>query len=460
MSAMSGTDTCRVTVVGPVRRVDLALPAVVPFAELFPAVAGYAGLDAEAAREAPDGWVLQRLGETPFPSGSTPQQVGLSDGELVYLRPRHAQLPEPAFDDVADVIAVGISDRPGRWGPRETRWVSLGAGAGALAAGAIALLASGPPWTATAMAAGALTMLLLAAAAGLSRAAGDTGAAAVLGYAAVPYAFLGGMLGSAGASSLTHLGALDVLPGFAAALLAAVLATVVVADGAVSLGVAVAALLGAGGAWLDYAFGSVGPAGAAAVMAALALALTPLIPAVAFRLGRVTLPQVPADADELRRDKLTVQGSQVLTRTAAADRAVTGAVSGIGLVGAAAEAALAFGHGWLPWLMCGVLGVALLLRSRVFLGRSQRLWLQVPGYGGLALLAVAATHTSAVMLRIAPLAVGAAVLVGVGAWLPGRRPSPFWGRAAEVLDMVTVIALVPLALGVAGVFSSIRGLSG
>ena len=45
-------------------------------------------------------------------------------------------------------------------------------------------------------------------------------------------------------------------------------------------------------------------------------------------------------------------------------------------------------------------------------------------------------------------------------WLAGHRPSPFWGRAAEIVDMVLVIALVPLALGVAGVFSDIRGLSG
>ncbi|HEV2377928.1 MAG TPA: type VII secretion integral membrane protein EccD [Streptosporangiaceae bacterium] len=461
MSAISGADTCRVTVVGPRRRVDLTLPAGVSFAELFPAVASYAGLDESSAREAPDGWVLQRLGQVPFPAESTPLQAGLRDGELIYLRPRQAMLPEPAFDDVADVIASGIGDRPDRWGPAQTRWVALGAGAAALAAGAVAVLTSGSPWAAPAAAAGVLAVLLLAAAAGLSRAAGDAGAAAVLGYLALPYAFLGGMLGPAGKSSLTHLGALDLLPGFAAALLAAALAAVAVGDGgAVFLGAAAAALLGIGGAWLDYAFGSVGLAGAAALMAALALALTPLIPMVAFRLGRLELPPVPTDVDELRRDTLTVQGGQVLARTAAADRVVTGAVSGIGLVGGFAEVALALGHGWLPRVTCGVLGLALLLRSRVFLGRAQRLWLQVPGYSGLMVLAVAASHAMTVVVRLAPLVVGAAVLTGVGVWLPRHRPSPFWGRAAEVTDMVLVIALVPLALGVAGVFSDIRGLSG
>ena len=188
MSVASGADTCRVTVVGPRRRVDLSLPARIPFAELFPAVAGFAGLDEDAARQAPSGWVLQRLGEAPFPLEATPLQTGLRDGELIYLRPREAQLPELAFDDVADVIAAGIGDRADRWGPRETRRAALGAGAIALAAGAVALLFSGPPWTKPALAAGAVAVLLLVAAALLSRAAGDAGAGAVLGYVALPNA--------------------------------------------------------------------------------------------------------------------------------------------------------------------------------------------------------------------------------------------------------------------------------
>ena len=93
--------------------------------------------------------------------------------------------------------------------------------------------------------------------------------------------------------------------------LAAVVAAVATAEGtAMFFGAAGAALLGVGGAALDYGFAAVSPAGAAAVAAALALALTPLIPAAAFRLAGLTLPPVPRDADELRRDTLTVQGSQ------------------------------------------------------------------------------------------------------------------------------------------------------
>jgi type VII secretion integral membrane protein EccD len=231
----------------------------------------------------------------------------------------------------------------------------------------------------------------------------------------------------------------------------------------VFLGVAGAALLASGGAWTDDAFGRVSLAGAAAVAAAVALALTPLIPAIAFRLSRLTLPPVPRDADELRRDTLTVDGGETLERTVTADRVVTGAVSGIGLVGGLAEIALALDHGWLTRLMCGVLGCALLLRSRIVRGRAQRLWLQVPGYSGLALLALGSALTlppSRIVALVLPLlVVAAAILVGAGTWLPGHRASPFWGRAAEIVDITLVVCLIPLALAVAGLYSYIRGIS-
>ena len=465
MSPASGADMCRITVVGPQKRVDLALPGYIPFAELFPAVARYAGLDRAAAGEAAGGWVLQRLGQAPFALDATPQQAGLRDGELIYLSPRAAPLPELAFDDVADVIAVGVGERPDRWGPADTRRVSFGAAAAALAAGLAVLLLAGPAWGLPAITAAVLAAALLGGAGVASRAAGDAGAAVFLGWAALPYALLAGLLGPARSASLAQLGTLELISGFAAVFLAAVVAAVATAEGtAMFFGAAGAALLGVGGAALDYGFAAVSPAGAAAVAAALALALTPLIPAAAFRLAGLTLPPVPRDADELRRDTLTVQGSQVLGHTAAADRVVTGAVSGIGLVAAVAGPMLAFGHGWLPRVMCAVLGCALLLRARVFRGRAQRLWLLVPGYGALALLAVgAARHAPAgrsVAVIVPLLALAAAVLAGAGMWLPAHRPSPFWGRAAEILDLTLVISLIPLALGVAGLFGYIRGLSG
>ena len=80
MSPASGADMCRITVVGPQKQVNLALPGYIPFAELFPAVARYAGLDRAAAGEAAGGWVLQRLGQAPFALDATPRRPACVTG--------------------------------------------------------------------------------------------------------------------------------------------------------------------------------------------------------------------------------------------------------------------------------------------------------------------------------------------------------------------------------------------
>jgi type VII secretion integral membrane protein EccD len=409
------------------------------------------------------GWVLQRLGQEPFSPAMTPLQAGLRDGEMIYLRPHRQQLPRMSFDDVADVIASGLSDRPGRWDQRHARWVALGAVAAALAAGAVFILRSGPPWSVPATVAAAIAVALLLAAAAVSRAVGDSQAGAVLGYAAVPYAFLAGLLTPARSASLSHLGATYMLSALAAVALAAVVAAAASAEVSLFSGLIAAALLGVLGAWVGYAFG-IGLAAAAAVIVVPTLALTPLIPAISFRMARMALPQVPRHADDLRRDTLTIDGAEVFGRTAAADRFVTGAASGIGLVAAVAEGALAFTHSWLGLVTCAVLACVLLLRSRLFQGLAQRLWLLVPGFGGLILLAAGAIHGSSqarhLALALGPLVVGSALVVGIGLWLPGHRPSPFWGRMADIADTMLNVGLFPLALGIAGVFGKVSGLGG
>jgi type VII secretion integral membrane protein EccD len=463
MTSPGGTDLCRVTVIGPSRRVDIALPGYVSFADLFPVVAKYAGLDGPDLVGEQGGWVLQRLGQEPFSPSITPLQAGLRDGEMIYLRPHREQLPRMAFDDVADVIASGLSDRPGRWDPRHARWVALGAAAAALVAGAVFILRSGPPWSVPAAVAAAIAVALLLAAAAVSRAMGDSQAGAVLGYAAVPYAFLAGLLTPARSTALSHLGATYLLSALAAVALAAVIAAAASAEVALFSGLIAAALLGVLGAWVGYAFG-IGLAAAAAVIVVPTLALTPLIPAVSFRMARMTLPQVPRHADDLRRDTLTIDGAEVFGRTAAADRFVTGAASGIGLVAAVAEGALAFTRSWLGLVTCAVLACVLLLRSRLFQGLAQRLWLLVPGFGGLILLAAGAIHGSSqarhLALALGPLIVGSALVVGIGLWLAKHRPSPFWGRMADIADTMLNVGLFPLALGIAGVFGKVSGLGG
>jgi type VII secretion integral membrane protein EccD len=494
------TDSCRITVIGPRRRVDIAIPAQVPFADLFPVIARYAGLDRAAVAQAPGGWVLQRLGQPPFEPAATPVQVGLLDGELVYLRPREAELPAIRCDDIADAIA-GVHEGPDRWGPADIRPVTFGAGLALLLAGVAAIMTAGPPWTLPAAAAAAMAVLLAAAAFAAARAWDQVGAAAVLGWAALPYAFAAGLTAPAGRLPLTHAAPLGLLAGFAAMTLTATLTAIFAAPGAAGTrmagpgaagpgaagpraagvaasrpafsGAAVASGAGFAAAWLADAIRSLPPAGAALMVVIPALALTPLIPAFAIRLARLPLPQVPANPADLR--EVAAVGSEVAERAAVADTFVTAGASALGLLGAGAEIVLGRAGGWLPLLAGAVLACVLVLRARIFRGRAQRLWLMIPGYASLAWLAVGPLTTTttaagtagasrgvpaAHLALLGLLAAGAAIVIGAGSWLPAHRPSPFWGRAADVADTAAIIAMIPLALAVAGVLGYLRGLGG
>jgi type VII secretion integral membrane protein EccD len=473
MSPAITSDTCRVTVVAPRRRVDIALPSGVPFADLFPAVARFCGLEhADLVRE-PGGWVLQRLGEPPLRMSATPASEGLADGELIYLRPKSVELPPRISDDIADEIA-GVHSGPGRWAAADAGRLGAGAAAAGLLAGAVLIARSGPHAAVSASTAGVIAVILLAAAVAASRAWGNVLLSTVLGCASLPYAFLAGVAavaagtgtredrtavahGALGALGLPPAGALGMLTGFALVVLVAIVASVAVASGMpVFFGIAGAALLGAGAAGIAYADPPATAEGAAALVAIPALAIAPLIPWAAFRIAGIALPRMPVTPADLRDDSLTAIQGDIRLRTAVADRAVTGAACGIGLTGSGALFALGFGHGTVTVATTAVLACALLLQSRLFRGRAQRLWLLIPGYAGLAWLAL----TSGRLVAVAGLVAGALLVAGIGNWLPTHRPSPFWGRAADIADMACVVALIPLALGVAGVLSYLHGLNG
>lgn len=469
MSPTSSADLCRITVAGPRRRIDISLPTHVHLAELLPTILSYAGENLAEGGLASGGWVLQRPDAEPLDPANTAAQLGLRDGELLHLRPHDSRIPALAFDDVADVVATSVNDRPDRWRREYARRFALGVAAAASLTAAVIVAGAGPPWLPLAGATALVCVLLLVAGIVTSRAHGDSAAGAVLGHIALPHAFLTGVLVPAGlagtgTASIADLRAPHLLAGFAAMVLVAVIAAVGVADGVPAFaGIVAAAGIGTIGSGVAYATQTVTAAGVAAVSVTVTLALTPLIPAVAFRIARVNLPPVPTSADDLRRDTLTVDGQQVLTRTLAADRYVTGMAMAISLVGLVAQVPLALSGGT-GQAMCAAVALALLLRSRIFSGRAQRLGLMIAGVAGFLLLAAGAATGAeqAVVLAavLAPLVAGAAIVVTVGLWLPDHRPSPFWARATDILDMLVVIGLVPLALGVLGVFSTIRGLGG
>jgi type VII secretion integral membrane protein EccD len=462
--AVTGLELCRVTLVAPKRRVDVSLPADVPLSQLMPTLLRVAGTDLADQGLAHSGWVLQRLDEAPLDAAQPLDALGVRDGDLLYFRPRMVPLPEMAFDDVADVIAAGIRERGNRWRAPSTRSFGLGAGVGMLVVGAIAILLSGPGWLIPAIAAGGIAVLLALAAGILSRVVGDSGAGVIVGYGALPYAFIGGLLAPARDSlGLSSLGAPHLMSGFGALVLVSIIVGFGVADSLPQfLGIATAGLVGLAEAGLvlgaDWE-----PAGVAAVFAALTVALTAMIPSLSFKLARLPLPAVPANAEELRNDSQLINGRGVLERTSVADGFTTGLVSGVALSGIAASLSLVMKDGWLALTTCIFLSAALVLRARVFHGRPQRLWLLIAGLGGLAVfdlgLVVRGSQTTALIAVLLPLLCAVALSVGLALWLPRHKPTPFWGRAGDIVDLLVVLTLIPLALGVIGLYSWVKGVA-
>ncbi|MFG1703415.1 type VII secretion integral membrane protein EccD [Nonomuraea sp. M3C6] len=453
---------CHVTVVGPHRKADLALPADIPLPHVLPGLLRALGELGGETASAP-GWTLQRLGGAPFDLGQSLGALGVLDGEILYLRPRSVSLPPARFDDVADVVATGIREGRGKWEAGHTRMLGGGAACGLLVAGTVALAFGGLAPLVTAIVAAALALLLVGVGMAVSRAVGDSGAGAMVGYAALPYAFLAGLLAPAAGGGLAAVGPPQLLGALACTALVATIGGTAIADGVPAfLGTAIASMVGAVGAAVAMVSGAPA-AGVAAVCAAVVMALSPLIPVLSFRLARVPLPSMPTNAEELRSDNQQLDSVSVLERTGAAQRYATGMIIGISLVGIGTHALLVTEGRWISVAMSVVLSLTQLMRARVFQGVGQRLWLLLAGLGGLAAVAV---EIGIVVGGVASVAVvlgllwTAMVVVGMGVWLPTGRPSPFWGRAADIVEWLLIVALVPVALGVLDVYAWVRGLAG
>jgi type VII secretion integral membrane protein EccD len=452
----------RVTIVTPRKRIDLAIPSDLPLAHVLPNLLAAAGQHGDETVLSTTGWVLQRVGGRGLDLDASMGTLGIRDGEVLYLLPRPSELPEAAFDDVADTIATGIKERSGRWQPRHTRATGIGAAVTFLLVGAVALSMAGPPWTLVTIVAGIFALLLVGAGAALSRALGDAAAGAAIGYTALPYAFLAGLLAPAKNVGLLWFGAPNLLAGFAMTALTATVAGWVIAEGLPNFfGVMLASLAGAAGA-ASVMVWHTSPPGVAAWTVAVVLACTPLIPTLSFRLARLPLPSAPRNAEELRGDDQELDGPDVKKRAVEAERFATGLAAGVGLVAIAAELLLLGAAGWIGTAMEVVLTLALLLRARVFLAIGQRVWLIAAGVTGLiaVLVSVSLISPLAALLTSPALLAMAAIGAGMGLFLPQRRPTPFWGRAGDIVEFLLIVALFPLALGVLDVYAWVRGLAG
>lgn len=461
VDANSAVELCRVTVVAPRTRMDLALPVEIPLADLLPTLLRHAGEDPDDPAFLRGGWVLQRLGENSLDPSQRLSDLGIRDGEILHLRQRESSMPEFMFDDVADAIATATRTRRSTWQPTDTRQVSLILSGLFLALGAAVALVSGPPWLVP-------TVVVLVTAAGLvlggvalSRAFGQARVGMLTAAGGVGYAALGGFMVLGGQDGLSTFGAPHLLLAASLGLVAAAAAAFGVVAGwdgffgaAVVFGVAV--LASAGLLLFDA-----GARPVAAVTAAVVLALTPALPTMAARLAQLPIPQLPTGAEELRTQIDVLPGPTVLEQAIRADRMVAALLAASTVVLTFCSVLIIGDPRWYAWALVLVIAVSWLLRSRHYLGRPQRLWLLIGGIACAIFVALrfAMEGSALALLTVGvPCLVVAAILAAWGIAMPGRQLSPYWARGSDILEALILLGVVPLAAGMVGAYGMIAEL--
>ncbi|CAM5608080.1 type VII secretion integral membrane protein EccD [Streptomyces griseorubiginosus] len=452
-----GTEVCRLTIAGPGGRADLAVPVTAPVSALLPVLLRH--VPADPARPAGT-WTLQRLGEPPLDLDATPQTAGLLHGDVLYLRPADDQMPELEFDDASDGVAHAVGARDDRWRPETTRRLFLALACLVLLAFAAAVPLAGK---------GAVVPVLYGVAAvGLGavctldqRWSADRGIAVVTGLGACAFAVLTGLTAADRDTGLTAPRPGGIALGAVCGVLVA--AVVLLPTARVPLAVTGTALfapaLAAFTAGLAAATGW-DAARSLSVVAVAAFLFGHLAPRAALRLARVRVPQLPHNAAELQEDVEPHQEQSLTLRAAAADALLTVFTVSVALLCVADFAVLAFAGGWVAWAFPLVFSGAALLRAKSL----NVVWQRVPVTfsGVLGMLSVLLSWTAAASgtgTRCALLLglLVAAVLLLVGAWrLPHTRLLPVWGHTADVLELLTALALLPLLLQLLHVYAHVR----
>lgn len=459
MTAPGGIGLTRVTVATSQRRIDVALPDHVLVADLLPHLLRHSGSDA-APGDAYGGWALRRTtGAELDPDGDLVSQA-VRDGELLHLVPRQMSWPEPAYDDIVEVIASSARRTARSWGTAASRRFGLAAVGVLLVLGAGLLLGSGPPWTLPGVLAAAMAVALTIVGVLLARAGGDAVAgAAVAGYGLLYAALAGALLTAPSGFALKALGAPQVVAASGMLVLFSVLAMV----GVVALPQLFTAGIGVGGAGLLaglVCLAGASSVSAAAVVMTLAVGLQPAYPLLASSLGRIPMPVLPQRPEAILEDAPLPDRGTVFAAVSRAGNLLTGELVAAAVVSAAAAVVLLLGGGgWVGATLAIVGALALLLRGRLFPTVVQRLPLLASASTIIALAGYGwARHGSTghrVVELVAVLVV--AILVLAATVYYGRRtPSPYLGRIADILDVLTIMALIPLACGVIGVFGSVQ----
>lgn len=455
MSA-AGADLTRVTVISPTRRIDLALPGGTTLGEIMPNILRFSGYESGTATDVVHTWVLQRFGEDPLDPTREVDDLNIRDGETLHLRQLEAAMPDAAFDDVVDAVASSTATQPA-WRPTHSVVLAL-VMAAVLLVGLPTMLLLRHSTLAESLVTAGLALATGFAAVITSRAFGLRTAAIALAWISVVQA------GLAGWFVLDEGVAITTLTAAAAVLLvSAVMALAARVNSFGFLAVSVSALI----VVIAEIVAVLLPGKEveiAAVAVALVMAVTSWLATWSYKLARIAMPNLPSSADALMADDTPVQ-PDIVQRALLADKILGAFLLTTAITVVLGVVQIMPRGGWFVVALIGVVGLALVLRSRAFISLAHRLPLLVAGaliLAGTTTLALAMIPTDVLRLvvTVGLVLVVATILIGYAAHYADKIPSPVWGRFGDVFEWLAVIAIVPLTLAVLNLYAWAHGLAG
>ncbi|WP_067495012.1 type VII secretion integral membrane protein EccD [Actinoplanes sp. TFC3] len=460
---------CRITVIGPDRKIDLAVPATTSVAALLPVLLNHTTTPGRAPEgDAGDGaWVLQRLGEQPFELSGTPESLDWLEGEELYLRRAEDPLPELDFDDLAEGIATVVNRRNDRWQPEYRRVLFLLLSVVGMATIAAVLTNRGPTLPQV-IGCGVVGAIFFVAALVCARKLPDGAFSLLFGA------------GSAGFVGLSASSAVDGDPvgiainetsvlAFAVGVVA-VVAVLLLCQRTVTpylppapmLVAGVTALVSVGVLLLQSASQMTAQRTAASAVAIIFVVIV-LAPRAAVKFARLRGPQLPKTGADMTYDIEPAPSDEVRNRTNEADTYLS-----VAMLTSALVLPVVFHYsmevpGWAGWTYVLVVASAILLRARTFLGFWQRIALTLAGTVGVLMVIMRLSQTLTPGWRWVLLSalLGAMIPLVMAALRPfPRRMLPFWEYSATFFDVATGVAVLPVLAQILGLYVWARGLFG
>ncbi|MET8176425.1 type VII secretion integral membrane protein EccD [Streptomyces clavifer] len=492
MSTNAATGFCRVTVVAPDSRIDVALPEDIAVADVYPEILRLTGQTQAAGT--PTGYHLVRRDGTVLDGARTLSAQQVLDGELLSLRPFAQSLPPAVFDDVSDAVASAVTRDRHLWSDELLRGAGLVGGVLLLVLMGFVLWFADPVrhdmHSLPGIIAGSAGLLLTAFAGVRARVYADRSTAVALGLGALPLVLIAGS-GIIGADAGQGPGRLQFLLGCVAVLLASVVLVALTPSGDAPF--VAATFLATVGTLATFVaiLTEASATETASVTLVVALGLVAFLPGLSARFARLPIgyasPSTAAGYDDTFTEPGTapeggpepVDADRIAAQARRGHEMLLGLVGGCAAVVVGSAAVLGFSHNIWGQVLALTAGLAMLLRARLFRYTSQVACVLVAGIGatGLLVLGLALNPPADLLYDLvrygdrssldirtiwlsAAVAAGAALLTAIGLVIPRKGLSPFWGRLLDLTESALLLSLVPLCLAVLDVFTRARAMTG